>query len=155
MIFWSHELFDIWLWSPAPLSSALEVYHSMVTPVRLSIWLPISEFPTTSEQNSHPHPVQKTRYFTPPQQLVYFPSLMNHITSVERALARGHAPEFSAKVGPPNIAIGQEAWCEILKIWPLGSDKVFKKFPFWFGWHQGCGKKCKICSDGHIRPQIV
>jgi len=42
-----------------------------------------------------------------------------------------------------------------LEIGPLGSDKTFKNLPFSFGWHQGCGKKCKICSDGHIRPQII
>ena len=51
--------------------------------------------------------------------------------------------------GPLNI--GREAWCKILKIGPLGSDNIFKKFPFSFGWHQGYRKKCKICSDEHIR----
>ena len=56
-------------------------------------------------------------------------------------------------VGPPNI--GQEAWCEILKIGPLGSDKIFKNFPFSFRWHQGYRKKCKFCSDEHIRLQII
>ena len=39
--------------------------------------------------------------------------------------------------------------------WAFRFRPNFQKFTFLFGWHPGCGKKCKICSDGHIRPQII